>query len=57
MKNVKRIELVIEAANEGQEESHFLHGVELIESEVFYAVDHVYADMLEKLHGKFSDMK
>lgn len=47
MKNVRRMELVIEAANEGQEESHFLHGVELIGSEVFYAVDHVYADMLD----------
>ena len=47
MKNVRRIELVIESANEGQEESHFLHGVELIGNEVFYAVDYVYADMLD----------
>lgn len=47
MKNVRRIEMVIEVANEGQEESHFLHRVELIGSEVFQAVDHVYADMLD----------
>lgn len=47
MKNVRRIELVIKAVGEGQEEEHFLHGVELIGSEVFYAVDHIYADMLD----------
>lgn len=47
MKKVRRIELVMEAAREGQEESHFRHGVELIGNEIFYAVDAVYADMLD----------
>lgn len=47
MKHVRRMELVIETAGEGQEERHFLHGVEVIGSEVFYAVDAAYADMLE----------
>ena len=48
MNNVRKIELELESVDAGQEESYFLKGVELIGSEVFYAVNSVYADMIDE---------